>query len=101
MAKTTQMVLAAGITLLINLVIWFISFNLVGVPFERSLPIGLASYLSVVLFGIGLGQVLYLLPTAIYLIWQRQWIWLQGMMLGAAFTLLLNGLGWVLIATGR
>lgn len=101
MPKVAQLFLAAGVTLLANLLIWFLSFNLVGVTFERSLPTVLNNYLSIVLFGIGLGQLLYLLPVALYLCWQRQWVWFQGMVLGAVLTFLLNSGGWLLIASGR
>ena len=101
MPKTAQMFLAAGVTLLVNLVIWIVAFNLVGMPFERSLPVTLTNYLSVLLFGMGIGQLMYWLPVAIYLIWQRRWIWLQGLALGIVTTVILNGASWVLIAMGR
>ncbi|MEL6137534.1 MAG: hypothetical protein AAFR42_09025 [Cyanobacteria bacterium J06628_6] len=101
MSRLAQLFLAAGITLFVNLVVWFVSFNLVGVTFERSLPSTLNNLMSVILFGIGLGQFLYLLPAAAYLIWRRRFLWLQGMTLGAVLTLFLNGGCWVLIASGR
>lgn len=97
----TQFFLAAGLTLLANLLIWFVAFNLVGVPFERALPPVLNNYLSIVMFGVGLAQFIYLLPVALYLIWQRRWVWLRGLALGMVLTILVNSGGWVLIASGR
>ena len=101
MPRTTQLFLATGITLLVNLAVWMVAFNLVGVTFERVLPTTVNNYLSIVLFGIGLGQVVYLLPMAGYLIWRRRWVWLQGLVLGMILTVFLNGSCWVLIASGR
>ncbi len=101
MPRVAQLFIAAGITLLANLVVWFLAFNLVGVTFERVLPAAINNYLSIVLFGIGLGQLLYLLPVALYLIWRRRWVWFQGLVLGAVITIFLNGGCWMLIASGR
>lgn len=98
MPRFAKFLIAIAITLSINALVWFLSFNFVGVVFSRELPKVASTIFSIMLFGIGLGQWLYVIPVCIYLAIKRRFTWLQGVIVGAILTVLLNGGCWVIFS---
>ena len=68
------------------------------------IPIGgigyyIASFLGWGLFGIGIAQLIYVVPAIIVLRRRREFAVLKGLIIGATITALLNGSCWLLIYT--
>lgn len=57
----------------------------------------IASFLGVVFFGIGIAQLIYVVPAIIVLRRRREFALLKGLIIGAIITALLNGGCWLLI----
>ena len=57
----------------------------------------IASFLGLGLFGIGIAQLIYVVPAIIVLRRRREFAVLKGLIIGATITALLNGGCWLLI----
>jgi Na+/proline symporter len=57
----------------------------------------LSLILVISLFGIGLAQLIYVIPAIIILNRRRKWGWMKGVIIGAVITALLNGGCWLLL----
>jgi hypothetical protein len=57
----------------------------------------IASFLGVVFFGIGIAQLIYVIPAIIVLRRRRHFAVLKGLIIGAVITALLNGGCWLVI----
>ncbi|MGE5655677.1 MAG: hypothetical protein ACM37W_03610 [Actinomycetota bacterium] len=55
--------------------------------------------ISFFLAGIGLGQLLYVIPAIIRLYRQRRWGMVKGVIIGAVLTAFLNGGCWLLVVS--
>jgi hypothetical protein len=63
--------------------------------------LGIYSIASILLFaalGIGITQIIYIIPLIIWLIRQRNWGLMKGVIIGAVITALLNGGCWLWFA---
>lgn len=63
--------------------------------------LGIYSIASILLFsalGIGITQLIYIIPLIIWLIRKRKWGLMKGVIIGAVLTLLLNGGCWLWVA---
>ncbi|MEG4320985.1 MULTISPECIES: hypothetical protein [unclassified Microcoleus] len=91
-----------GILLLIGLhVAAFILGSIIGYVSVAIGGIGssIASFLLLSIFGIGLVQIIYVIPAIIILSRQRQFAVMKGVIIGAVITALLNGGCWLLFAS--
>ncbi|HBE20795.1 MAG TPA: hypothetical protein DEG17_00930 [Cyanobacteria bacterium UBA11149] len=50
------------------------------------------------LLGIGIAQLIYVIPLIIWLRWKRKWGIMKGVIIGAVITALLNGGCWLLLS---
>ena len=59
----------------------------------------IAVLLAIALLGIGIAQLVYVVPMIIWLYRQRKWELMKGVIIGAVITALLNGGCWLLFAS--
>lgn len=85
-----------GILLLVCLhVVAVFLISIVGFAYGI-LGYAIGSLLLVLIFLLGLVQLIYLIPVIIILRWRRRWAVMKGVIICAAITLLLNIGGWIL-----
>ncbi len=67
-----------------------------------SIPISGVNYFVAIyiyaLAGIGITQLIYVIPLIFWLRWKRKWGLMKGIILGAVITALLNGGCWLLVS---
>jgi predicted membrane-bound dolichyl-phosphate-mannose-protein mannosyltransferase len=91
---TIQIVLGAIAAITLNAFIFTIIF-LLFLNFTRS-PTFLEKSMLNLASSIGLSQLIYIIPLAISLKQQRQKYWMQGVIIGACITALINGGCWAM-----
>jgi hypothetical protein len=91
---TIQIVLGAIAAITLNAFIFTIIF-LLFLNFTRS-PTFLEKSMLNLASIIGLSQLIYIIPLAILLKQQRQKYWMQGVIIGACITALINGGCWAM-----
>lgn len=90
----------SGIFLVIVL---HIAVFLIGglIAYIASFLVGLEGLIGIVLFaalGIGITQLIYIIPVIIWLRRQRKWGLMKGVIIGAVLTVLLNGGCWLWVS---
>jgi hypothetical protein len=87
---------AIVLTSVINLLIMFLAIALSNGIFS---PFPLSPIFYWTIYGIGIVQLLYILPLIFWLYRQQQYAWMKGFIIGAILTALFNG-GCYLLLTG-
>ncbi|MEP0770716.1 hypothetical protein NDA06_15680 [Trichocoleus sp. ST-U1] len=85
--------LVLGIHILVWIILEFLSFIIVNLLSIYSI----AQILAILIFSIGLSQLLYVVPIIFWLRRQQRWGLMKGVIIGAVLTALLNGGCWLLI----
>ncbi len=85
--------LVLGIHILVWIILEFLSFIIVNLLSIYSI----AQILAILIFSIGLSQLLYVVPIIFWLRRQQRWGLMKGVIIGAVLTALLNGGCWILI----
>jgi hypothetical protein len=75
--------------IMMRIAIWISNFSPANLQqFLRSIPL---AFISVVLFNLGIFQLLYVVPTVVILYRNRRISLMKGVIIGAVLTVLLNG----------
>lgn len=58
-----------------------------------------STFLGIVLFGIGISQLIYVIPVIFWARSKQKWGLMKGVIIGAVITALLNGGCWIIFAS--
>ena len=91
--------LGIGLVAIMHCFVFMIGSVIFGLVINTPLAIMAAHIAIVSIFGIGVAQLIYVVPLIIYLVRCKAWGLMKGAIIGAIFTVLVNGGCWIFLYT--
>ena len=99
MPEILRIFLGVGLVAIMHVLAFFISSVILGIVINTPIVEIAAKVAIYSIFGIGVAQLIYIIPLIIYLVSRQAWALMKGVIIGAILTVLLNGGGWFLLYT--
>ena len=91
--------LGMGLVAITHFLAFAIGSVILGIVINTPLMEMVANIAIFSIFGIGITQLVYIIPLIIYLMRRKAWALMKGVIIGAILTFLLNGGCWFLLYT--
>lgn len=99
MPEILRIFLGIGLVAIMHFLAFFIGSVILGIVINTPI-VGMAANIAIFsIFGIGVAQLIYIIPLIIYLARRKAWALMKGVIIGAIFTALLNGGCWFFLYT--
>lgn len=99
MPEVLWIFLGIGLVAILHFFAFTISSVILGIVLNTAMASIAAKIAIFSIFGIGVAQLIYIIPMIIYLAGRKAWGLMKGVIIGAIFTALLNGGCWFFLYT--